>query len=65
MADPCELDLKLSTGKKFEFYFRDDERFFLVKMESRVYAVANSNRPGKRSIVAVTKEGMVRVCNGL
>jgi len=70
MPDPCELDLKLSSGRKFEFSLRDQERFFVAKIGSHVYAVETPDarsrkRPGPRSILTIGKRGIIRVCDGL
>jgi hypothetical protein len=64
-ADPCVLLLTLSTGKAQEFNFRNQERFFLVRIDSRVYAIANSNNPGKRSIISLDSNGIIRICDNL
>lgn len=64
-ADNCGLDLNLSSGKQYQFEFRDGERFFLVRIESRLYAIANSNHPGKRSVLTINKNGILRVCENL
>lgn len=67
-ADPCLLVVELSTGKKFEFEFEIDERFFVVRHRSRIYAIATAAaQSGKplRSVLRLDANGMTRICSGL
>lgn len=62
-ADPCRLMVELSSGKRIEF---EKERFFLVRLHSRIYAVANHAgagvNTGKRSIYLIDRRGTSAVC---
>jgi len=63
-ADPCKLSVKLSSGGEFEF---EESRFFLIRYESLVYAIAAETGPnrsgGKGSIYRVSKAGVVLICS--
>jgi hypothetical protein len=64
--DPCGLLIQLSSGKKIEFY---EDRFYLVRYRSRIFAVANHRGPnvdiGKRKIYRVSPVGVQLVCEKL
>jgi hypothetical protein len=67
-ADPCMLLLELSSGKKFSFSFEVDERFYLVRLKSRIYAVATTASPsggGAHSILRLDSAGINRICSEL
>lgn len=65
-ADLCELRVESSSGKKIEF---KENRFYLVRFRSKIYAVANHFGPninvGKRNIYRVNGSGVKLVCSNL
>lgn len=67
-ADPCILLIELASGKKIEFEFELDERFFLVRHRSKIYAVATAaseKRKPQRSVLRLDADGIARTCSGL
>ncbi len=65
-ADPCELSIKLSSGKKIEF---TENRFYLIRFRSKVYAVTSDFGAKvsveKRKIYRIDESGVKLVCPNL
>jgi hypothetical protein len=64
-GDPCTLSIELSTGKKQFFTFGEDERFYLARFHSRIYAIVSHNsagtiRPG--AVLRIDRNGISRLC---
>jgi hypothetical protein len=64
-ADPCSASMKLSSGKQQFFEFEFGESFLLLRIDGRVYAITNHEKPGQRSIVAFERNGIRRICTKL
>lgn len=51
-SDPCDLSIDLSSGKKTKFTFKYNEKFYLSRYRSRIFAISSPS-----SIVADEKTG--------
>lgn len=64
-ADPCDLSIELSAGGRHSFTFAYDERFYLARYRSQIYAVVSHSSGGAsqvRSILKIDKNGITRTC---
>lgn len=40
-ANPCSISIEMSSGKKFDFAFKDNERFYLARYHEQIYAIVS------------------------
>jgi hypothetical protein len=68
-ADPCYLEVRLSTGKQYAFEFKIEERFALIRHKGKYYAVATAHgtEPAKRvrTVYELSASGINIVCSNL